>query len=438
MPGCRNCTVLSHNFCLQNPNPFNFSFSFSYHLSSHTVDSAFSSLTSPISTTMCTTTTLLITSRRRRPLNPSAAAFTPPNKINSPPPQQQPALITTAVIPSKSNQTHFPTTNTKLIYYTTLYPYNNSSYPYSRLPYHHHIPSSPHPLYGLCFPLRFPPPPPLLSSKGSADVFVDDAAIKDGVDKEKKVEKWRGDGEREEVRVSRRQRRLYPTPPRMWRSRVVDDDGAEGRRRGKARGWGRDSRGHVGGDGGGEGGFGYRLEWRERKKINSSIGEGNSTTATTTVMIRNIPNKLSRGELIELVGEHCKKANQAAEKADDDDRSEFDFLYLPFCFRRLGNRGYAFVNFTAAAAASRFCESWNGLQWAEHTFSSKKVVVVTQAMIQGKQELKKHFQTTVFRCNNDEFLPVELTPPNDGSRSFELINIGTRCATKSPLADPLP
>ncbi|GAB2271982.1 hypothetical protein Dimus_006811 [Dionaea muscipula] len=169
-------------------------------------------------------------------------------------------------------------------------------------------------------------------------------------------------------------------------------------------------------------------EWREKK--NRSAIDGRSTT----VMIRNIPNKLSRMELIRLVGKHCKEKNEELCINDDEEtsaagttRSEFDFLYLPFCFRRLGNRGYAFVNFTAAEAAFRFYKSWDGLQWRKCGFSSKKVVVVTDAMIQGKEELKKHFRKMVFSCQNDEFLPVELAPSSDGRRSFELISVGTRC-----------
>ncbi|GMH21826.1 hypothetical protein Nepgr_023669 [Nepenthes gracilis] len=192
------------------------------------------------------------------------------------------------------------------------------------------------------------------------------------------------------------------------------------------------------------------LVWR--RKFNSfPIGE------CTSLMIRNIPNRVSRRELTDLLDEHCREENEGAESWSDRARSEFDFLYLPIDFVTELNYGYAFVNFTTIEAASRFCKSWVGQTWDKCGYNSKKICEITGASIQvffililvssssfsqhpvgffsndmvseclqGKENLKKHFQRSVFFCKTDDFLPVELSPPSDGLRLTQSMFIGTR------------
>uniref|UniRef100_A0A803NCX8 Uncharacterized protein n=1 Tax=Chenopodium quinoa TaxID=63459 RepID=A0A803NCX8_CHEQI len=51
----------------------------------------------------------------------------------------------------------------------------------------------------------------------------------------------------------------------------------------------------------------------------------------TSLMIRNIPVRLNRGELLRLLDEHCREENEKR-RSDAEARSEFDFLYLPIDF----------------------------------------------------------------------------------------------------------
>lgn len=48
-------------------------------------------------------------------------------------------------------------------------------------------------------------------------------------------------------------------------------------------------------------------------------------------------------------------------------------------------------------------------------------------MEQGKEELVKHFEGSVFECESDDYLPVSFRPARDGCRaSVELKVIGRR------------
>ncbi|KAK9758231.1 hypothetical protein RND81_01G216700 [Saponaria officinalis] len=139
-------------------------------------------------------------------------------------------------------------------------------------------------------------------------------------------------------------------------------------------------------------------------------------------MIRNIPVRYSRVELMELLDEHCRLQNEkisADDDGGDDDEavSEFDFLYLPIDFKTKGNMGYAFVNFTTWLGAARLYSSWNGTHWENCPYKTKKIRQINRAKYQGKQDLKKHFQSSVFPCETDEYLPVEISPPRNGVNS---------------------
>ncbi|KAI4983492.1 hypothetical protein ZWY2020_025358 [Hordeum vulgare] len=52
----------------------------------------------------------------------------------------------------------------------------------------------------------------------------------------------------------------------------------------------------------------------------------------TTVMIRNIPNRLKPAKMMQLLDNHCARANRE-EKTDGDVPATYDFLYLPMDFR---------------------------------------------------------------------------------------------------------
>ncbi|KAK8969276.1 Protein MEI2-like 6 [Platanthera guangdongensis] len=141
--------------------------------------------------------------------------------------------------------------------------------------------------------------------------------------------------------------------------------------------------------------------------------ELNSGSWKTTVMLKNIPNKFSKLQLLDLLDEHCRKENTKA--ADDSSTpSEFDFFYLPMDFQSGSNLGYAFVNFTSVAAARKLHGELHHKPW--NAYGSRKVCEVTQAKIQGSDGLLKHFKASIFTCSSESYLPVFFNPSRDGFR----------------------
>ncbi|KAJ8423436.1 hypothetical protein Cgig2_015580 [Carnegiea gigantea] len=140
--------------------------------------------------------------------------------------------------------------------------------------------------------------------------------------------------------------------------------------------------------------------------------------STTCLMIRNIPVRLSRGKLMELLDEHCREQNQKLKVEEEEPPSEFDFLYLPIDFMRKGNKGYAFVNFTSWKGAARLLNCWDGTNWVGCGYTTHKICRFSRA----------RFQKSVFRCESEEYLPVEISPPRNGSNAnvTTLVSIGTR------------
>ncbi|WOL05263.1 hypothetical protein Cni_G13990 [Canna indica] len=150
----------------------------------------------------------------------------------------------------------------------------------------------------------------------------------------------------------------------------------------------------------------------------------------TTVMIRNLPIKFTKENLLSILDAHCKEENEKVnEKADEGEissytLSEFDFLYLPIDFRTRHNMGYAFANFTTAIAARRLYDSLHKHDWMPN--GSRKVCEVTYAKIQGLAALQTHFKKSTFACDSDDFLPVFFVPPRNGLRQAKQQRIGIR------------
>ncbi|KAK4802776.1 hypothetical protein SAY86_000979 [Trapa natans] len=168
--------------------------------------------------------------------------------------------------------------------------------------------------------------------------------------------------------------------------------------------------------------------WRHRKLMvdrgKKPVVPLSQGRAETTVMIRNVPNRYTRKLLVQYLDNHCASENQKQlEMAGDDggERSAYDFVYLPLDLRKKANLGYAFVNFTTPRAAWRFCVAADDQKW--ELFSSHKVRKIASARLQmdnvddaqGKEELIRHFEGTMFACDSEDFLPVCFSPPRDGS-----------------------
>ncbi|WVN85271.1 uncharacterized protein L203_100416 [Cryptococcus depauperatus CBS 7841] len=98
----------------------------------------------------------------------------------------------------------------------------------------------------------------------------------------------------------------------------------------------------------------------------------------TTVMVKDVPNKLSRQELVDILNEVVP--------------GDFDFVYLRFDFKNCCNVGYAFVNFCSVQSLLRFIEARVGKKW--NMFSSEKVLQLSYADIQGKAALINKFKNS--------------------------------------------
>nr|XP_019013455.1 uncharacterized protein I206_01522 [Kwoniella pini CBS 10737]OCF52236.1 hypothetical protein I206_01522 [Kwoniella pini CBS 10737] len=98
----------------------------------------------------------------------------------------------------------------------------------------------------------------------------------------------------------------------------------------------------------------------------------------TTVMVKDVPNKLSREELVKILEEVVP--------------GDYDFVYLRFDFKNCCNVGYAFVNFCSVAALYQFIQAKVGKKW--NMFSSEKVLQVSQIHIKGKAALINKFKNS--------------------------------------------
>ncbi|KAH7659629.1 Mei2-like C-terminal RNA recognition motif-containing protein [Dioscorea alata] len=129
-------------------------------------------------------------------------------------------------------------------------------------------------------------------------------------------------------------------------------------------------------------------------------------------MIKNLPNKLMKSTLLQMLDDHCAQENKDTE--ENSTVSEFNFLYLPIDFKSGSNLGYAFVNFTSAKAARRFYHAFHNKSWNQ-LHGSLKICEVTYARIQGLPALQKRFKNSVFICDNEDYLPVYFNPSRNGS-----------------------
>ncbi|CAM0946726.1 unnamed protein product [Alopecurus aequalis] len=150
----------------------------------------------------------------------------------------------------------------------------------------------------------------------------------------------------------------------------------------------------------------------------------------TTVMIRNIPNKLTRAAMMELMDDHCARENRRRRGRT----AAYDFLYVPMDFRqKCSNKGYAFVNFTTADAARGLHYALHGCGWKPWV-RSRKTVHVDAAHVQGKKRMVRRFSRSTFRCHTDEFLPAVFWPPRDGATRTAPRHLGRRLP---PVASPV-
>lgn len=106
------------------------------------------------------------------------------------------------------------------------------------------------------------------------------------------------------------------------------------------------------------------------------IREG--TDVRTTIMLRNIPNKVDQAMLKDIV--------------DESSWGKYDFMYLRIDFANDCNVGYAFINFVDPLDIIDFVNSRGNQRW--NCFKSDKIAEISYATIQGKDCLVQKFRNS--------------------------------------------
>ncbi|KAG8698155.1 hypothetical protein FRC09_007401 [Ceratobasidium sp. 395] len=115
----------------------------------------------------------------------------------------------------------------------------------------------------------------------------------------------------------------------------------------------------------------------ERNRVDVTRIEAGLDTRTT-IMLKNIPNKMSTKNLIDFIDQVTPRA--------------IDFLYLRFDFQNECNVGYAFVNFIHVSDLLTFMKARLGRKW--NMYASEKVLGAGYANYQGKEALVEKFKNS--------------------------------------------
>lgn len=109
----------------------------------------------------------------------------------------------------------------------------------------------------------------------------------------------------------------------------------------------------------------------------------------TTIMLRNIPNKIDQAMLKDIV--------------DETSHGKYDFMYLRIDFANNCNVGYAFINFEDPFYIIDFMSARAGNRW--NRFNSDKVAEVSYATIQGRDCLVQKFRNSSVMLEHPSFRP---------------------------------
>lgn len=133
-----------------------------------------------------------------------------------------------------------------------------------------------------------------------------------------------------------------------------------------------------------------------------------------TVMIRQIPRQYTQWMLLEEVN---AKGFEGL----------FDFIYVPFDFKKGFNVGYGFLSFVEPPDAAAFRDAFDGTFLDKHMKAKGKPLRVHPASVQGYEANYKHFmQTKTGQKQDPQFSP--LFWPNPGTRA--------QVAKRSPMLMP--
>ncbi|KAK0461185.1 RNA recognition motif 2-domain-containing protein [Desarmillaria tabescens] len=125
-----------------------------------------------------------------------------------------------------------------------------------------------------------------------------------------------------------------------------------------------------------------------RNQLDLALIENGGDTRTT-VMIKNIPNKMSDRDLMSFIDKVCPR--------------RIDFMYLRMDFKNGCNVGYAFVNFIQVEDLLLFAKKRLGQKW--NMFSSEKVLQMSYANYQGKEALVEKFKNSCIMDEQEAWQP---------------------------------
>ncbi|KAL0574303.1 hypothetical protein V5O48_007661 [Marasmius crinis-equi] len=126
-----------------------------------------------------------------------------------------------------------------------------------------------------------------------------------------------------------------------------------------------------------------------RQNLLDLVKIASGTDTRTTVMIKNIPNKLSSDDLYAFISAVVPR--------------RVDFLYLRMDFSNACNFGYAFVNFMGVEDLLKFAKERVGRKWNLH--SSSKILEMCYANYQGKEALVEKFKNSAIMDERPEWRP---------------------------------
>jgi len=133
------------------------------------------------------------------------------------------------------------------------------------------------------------------------------------------------------------------------------------------------------------------------KNLLEVYGSPGELMPSTTIMVRNIPNRYRQKELVIELNQNGLK-------------NTYDFVYLPMDKSTTSNVGYAFVNFTTEEYCKTAIEKFDGYRFKKYQTISRKIAKVSVAHIQGLANNIKHYkQSAVNESKIKEHRPLVKT-----------------------------
>ncbi|KAF4724569.1 hypothetical protein FOZ63_007808, partial [Perkinsus olseni] len=125
-------------------------------------------------------------------------------------------------------------------------------------------------------------------------------------------------------------------------------------------------------------GFAHKQVPRRIDLTNQALANSDSVAYPTTLMLRNIPNRYTQGEVLAEID------------GDLGFKGTYDFFYMPTDVQNKCNVGYGFINFRTATDCTLFQDAFEKYHFRK--FNSKKIGKTCFGHIQGLEANISHFK----------------------------------------------